>query len=94
LLHVLGGCISSTDPRAEFDARWFAILKALREENFRVFVVTNNWFRDRGRLLPTNYVDSSLVDGIFESCRLRTRKPETSIYQQVTQTLKVSDNLR
>ncbi|KAI6189838.1 hypothetical protein M3Y97_00051900 [Aphelenchoides bicaudatus] len=90
LLHVLGGCISSTDPRAKFDQRWVGILKALRDENFKVFVLTNNWFRDRARLLPTNYVDVSLVDGIFESCRLGTRKPETKIYQHVTQSLKLN----
>lgn len=62
----------------------------MRDENFRVYVLTNNWFRDRARLLPTHYVDSSLVDGVFESCQLKTRKPEERIYKHVTQTLKVA----
>ncbi|KAI6236963.1 hypothetical protein M3Y95_00214900 [Aphelenchoides besseyi] len=89
LLHPLGGAISATNPQAKFDERWISILHALRDEGYQVYVLTNNWYRDRARLLPTHYVDLNLFDGIFESCRMNCRKPETSIYTKVGAALKL-----
>ncbi|KAI6219151.1 hypothetical protein M3Y99_01673600 [Aphelenchoides fujianensis] len=89
-LRVLGGAISATNPAAKFDERWIPVLRALRDEGVRVFVLTNNWFRDRARLLPTHYVDQRLFDGVFESCRMGARKPEREIFAKVTQELKLN----
>jgi epoxide hydrolase-like predicted phosphatase len=81
--------LSFTDNHAKVDLRWIRILRALRDEGFRVYVLTNNWYIDRARCHRTSYIDISLVDGVFESCRLKMRKPEERIYKHVTQSLKV-----
>uniref|UniRef100_A0A1I7T7Z7 Acyl-CoA dehydrogenase family member 11 n=1 Tax=Caenorhabditis tropicalis TaxID=1561998 RepID=A0A1I7T7Z7_9PELO len=58
------------------------LVKSLRLAGYRTILITNNFFTDRAKLLPTiPHEVESLFDDILESCRLSLRKPERQIYE-------------
>ncbi|CAD5224540.1 unnamed protein product [Bursaphelenchus okinawaensis] len=73
----------------QFDTRWIPILDSLRTQGYRIYLLSNNWYNDRARSSSTVPVNTDLFDGVFESCKLGMRKPETRIYKHVTEALKV-----
>ena len=80
---------------SDIDERWRTLIRALKDEALRVFVLTNNSYHDRARLEPTHALNSSqLFDEIFESCRLGVRKPERNIYAHVTSKLQVNARIQ
>ncbi|KAE9547284.1 hypothetical protein FO519_009504, partial [Halicephalobus sp. NKZ332] len=70
------------------DKRWTKVLQALKSEGIKVAVLTNNGFRDRGKKKKTHLLDEKLFDGIFESCRIGSRKPEKQIFEHVLKAIK------
>lgn len=74
----------------KFDERWLQVIKIFRAEEISIAILTNNFFIDKARLLNTlPLIDTKLFDAIFESCRLKMRKPEERIYKHVIDSLKV-----
>uniref|UniRef100_A0A8R1E5Y4 Acyl-CoA dehydrogenase family member 11 n=1 Tax=Caenorhabditis japonica TaxID=281687 RepID=A0A8R1E5Y4_CAEJA len=66
------------------------LLKHLRQSGYRTILITNNFYIDRARLLPTLPSQvASLFDDIFESCRLGIRKPDPKIYSLACEKNKV-----
>ena len=74
------------------DKRWIKVLKILKSEGIKVAVLTNNCFLNRSKTGKTHLLDEKLFDGgIFESCRLGSRKPEKEIFERVLKSIKVID---
>ncbi|CCD67873.1 Acyl-CoA dehydrogenase family member 11 [Caenorhabditis elegans] len=58
------------------------LIKSLRLAGYRTILITNNFYTDRARLLPTVPSQVGLLfDDVLESCRLGLRKPDTKIYE-------------
>ncbi|CAD5208214.1 unnamed protein product [Bursaphelenchus xylophilus] len=70
-----------------FDTEWVPILEFLRAQGYKVYLLSNNWYYDRARSAPTLPINTTLFDGVFESCRLQMRKPEPRIFKSVMKTL-------
>ncbi|KAF1751245.1 hypothetical protein GCK72_017799 [Caenorhabditis remanei] len=59
-----------------------ALVKSLRLAGYRTILITNNFFTDRAKLIPTIPLEVPLLfDDVLESCRIGLRKPEVQIYQ-------------
>lgn len=71
------------------DERWPSALKALRLQGIKTYLLTNNWYTDRARLLPTVPINRSLFDGVIESCKLGVRKPEAGVYKKANDIIKL-----
>lgn len=72
------------------DERWIKILKVLKSEGIKVAVLTNNCFVDRSKTGKTHLLNEKLFDGgVFESCRIGSRKPEKEIFEHVLKSIKV-----
>ncbi|CAB3399061.1 unnamed protein product [Caenorhabditis bovis] len=58
------------------------VIKVLRLSGYRTILITNNFYADRARKLPTVPQQTSyLFDDVLESCRLGLRKPDDNIYK-------------
>lgn len=60
---------------------WKPILEGLRSEGIKIAVLTNNFWVDRARQLPTHSLDPKFFDVIVESCRVGLSKPDKRFYQ-------------
>uniref|UniRef100_A0A0R3PAM4 HAD family phosphatase n=1 Tax=Angiostrongylus costaricensis TaxID=334426 RepID=A0A0R3PAM4_ANGCS len=63
----------------------------LRAAGYITVLLTNNFYADRARCLPTIPEGfGNHFDLVAESCRLGMRKPDVDIYQHVCQKMKVT----
>ncbi|CAD5224542.1 unnamed protein product [Bursaphelenchus okinawaensis] len=76
----------------EIHSEWVPVLESLKAQGFKLYLLTNNWFFDRARLLQSLPINVSYFHGLFESCRLKLRKPERELYHLVTRKINVAAN--
>lgn len=69
---------------------WIPVLGTLRSENIKLAVLTNNFYLDRARQLPTHDLNPKLFDAIVESCREGLSKPDKRFYQVALKKLGVT----
>uniref|UniRef100_A0A914PSL7 Uncharacterized protein n=1 Tax=Panagrolaimus davidi TaxID=227884 RepID=A0A914PSL7_9BILA len=62
--------------------QWKPILEGLRSEGIKIAVLTNNFYLDRARQLPTHSLNPKYFDAIVESCRECLSKPDKKFYQK------------
>uniref|UniRef100_A0A0K0EBS9 HAD family phosphatase n=1 Tax=Strongyloides stercoralis TaxID=6248 RepID=A0A0K0EBS9_STRER len=56
-------------------------IKVLKENGYKVVLLTNNFFLDKNRQRKTVHCDVTHFDNVVESCKVGMRKPDKDIYE-------------
>uniref|UniRef100_A0AC35TJ97 HAD family phosphatase n=1 Tax=Rhabditophanes sp. KR3021 TaxID=114890 RepID=A0AC35TJ97_9BILA len=72
------------------DENFQKCIKVLKENGYKIALLTNNFFYDKTKTKTTIMSDLSMFDVVIESCKVGLRKPDEAIYKLTLEKLGLS----